>query len=66
MSQQIWNETFIMHAILGKDRALGSGVGIYTYAGGIPSVWNLSLSSDGIGGDLGRGGACLGGSAPFP
>ena len=66
MSQQIWNEIFIVHAILGKNRALGSEVLIYTYAGGIPSVSDLSSSSDGTGGDSGRGGARLGGGAPLP
>jgi len=66
MSQQVWNEIFIAHVILGKNRALGSGVCIYTYAGGIPPVLELSWSSDGTGGDLGRGGAGLGGGAPLP
>jgi len=66
MSQQIWNKISIAHAILGENRAFGSGVCIYTYAGGIPSVSELSSSSDGTGGDLGRGGAPLGGDAPLP
>jgi len=66
MSQQIWNKIFITHAIHGKNRALGSGVCIYIYAGGIPSVSELSSSSDGIGGNSGRGGAGLGGGAPLP
>jgi hypothetical protein len=66
MSQQIWNKIFIAHAILGKNRALGSEVCIYTYAGGIPSVSDLSSSSDGTGGDLGRGGTRLSGGVPLP
>jgi len=66
MSQQIWNNMFIVHAILGKNRALGSGVWIFTSAGGIPSVSELCLSSDGTGGDSGRGGAGLGRGAPLP
>jgi len=66
MSQPIWNKIFIVHAILGENRSLGSKVCIYTYAGGIPSVSDLSLSSDGTGGDSGRGGAHLGGGAPLP
>jgi hypothetical protein len=66
MSQQIWNKIFITHAILGKNQALESEVYIYTYAGGIPSVSDLSSSSAGTGGDLGRGGARLGGGAPLP
>jgi len=66
MSQQIWNEIVIAHAILRKNRALLSGVCIYTYAGGTPSVSELSFSSDGAGGVLGRGGACHGGGAPVP
>jgi len=65
MSQQIWNKIFIADAILGKNRALWSGVCIYPYAGGIPSVSELWSSSDGTGGDTGRGGARLGGGAPF-
>jgi len=66
MSQQIWNEIFIAHAILGKDRALGSGVCIYTYAGGTPSASELSSSSDDTGGVPVRGGALRGGGAPVP
>jgi len=66
MSQQIWNKIFITHAILGENRALGSGVCIYIYAGGIPSVLELSSSSDRTGGDSGRGGAGRGGGAPLP
>jgi len=66
MSQQIWNKIIIAHAILGKNRALGSEVCIYTYAGGIPSVSDLSFSSDGTGGDSSRGGVRLGGGAPLP
>ena len=46
--------------------ALGSGVCIYTYVCGIPSVSEIYSSSDGSGGDSGRGGAGLGGGAPFP
>jgi len=66
MSEQIWNRIFIAHAIFGKNRALGSGVCICIYEGGIPSVSELSLSSDGTGGDSGWGGAGLGGGAPLP
>jgi len=66
MSQQIWNKIFIAHAILGKNRALGSEVCIYTYAGGIPAVSDLSSSSAGTGGDSRRGSARLGGGAPLP
>ena len=43
-----------------KNRALGSGVCLYTYPGGTPSVLELSvlsLSSGGTGGILGQGGA---------
>jgi len=65
MRQQSWNKIFIAHAICGKNRALGSGVCIYTYAGGIPSVSDLSLSSDATGGDSGHGGARHGGGAPL-
>jgi hypothetical protein len=54
------------HAILGNNRALGSGVCIYAYAGGTRSVSVLSLSSDGTGGVLGRGGAHGGGGALVP
>jgi len=57
---------FIVLAILGKNRVLGSRVCIYIYEGCIPSVLELSLSSDGTGGDSGPGGAGLGGGAPFP
>jgi hypothetical protein len=42
MSQQIWNKIFIAHPILGKNQALGSEECIYTYAGGIPAVSDLS------------------------
>jgi len=49
-SQQIWRNIFIMHAILGKNRGLGIGGCIYTYAGETPSVSELSSSSDGTGG----------------
>jgi len=66
MSQHIWNKIFIAHAILGKNRALGSEVCIYTYAGGILSVSDLSSSSGGTGGDLGCGGARLRGCGPLP
>jgi hypothetical protein len=66
MSQLIWNKICIAHAILGKYRMLGSRVCIYTYAGGIPSVLELSSSSDGTGGDSGQGGGCHGGGAPVP
>jgi hypothetical protein len=66
MSQQISNKIFIAYAILGKNRALGSEVCIYTYAGGIPAVSDLSSSSAGTHGDSGRGGARLGGGAPLP
>ena len=66
MSKQIWNQIFIAHAILGQNQELGSGVFIYTYAGGTPSVLELSLSSDGAGGVPGPGGACRGGGAPVP
>jgi hypothetical protein len=66
MSQQIWNKIFIAHAILGNNQVLGSEVCIYTYAGGIPAVSDLSLLSAGTGGDSGRGGARLGGGAPLP
>jgi hypothetical protein len=65
MSQQIWNKICIANAILGKNRALGSGICLYTYAGGIPSVSEHSSSSDGTGGDAGWGRAHLGGGAPF-
>jgi len=65
MSMQIWNEIFIAHAIPGDNRSVGSGVCIYIYAGGIPSVSELSLSSDGTGDDWGRGGAGLGGGTPL-
>jgi hypothetical protein len=66
MSQQIWNKIFMAYAILGKNRALGSGVCIYTYAGGTPSVSELSWSSDGTGGSPVQGGAHRGGGAPLP
>jgi len=66
MSQQIWNEIFIAHVIVGKNRALGSWVWILIYAGGIPSVSELSSSPDGTCGGSGRGGAGLGGGAPLP
>jgi len=66
MSQQIWNKIFITHAILDKNRALGCEVCIYTYAGGIPSVLDLTSSSAGTDGNSGRGGAQLGGGAPLP
>jgi len=66
MSQQIRNTIFIAHAILGKNRVLGTGVYIYTYAGGAPSVSELSSSSDGTGGVPGRGGAHCGGGGPVP
>ena len=49
--------------------ALWSGVCIYTYLGGTPSVselWVFSLSSGGAGGVLGLGGASCGGGAPVP
>ena len=52
-----------------KNRALGSGVCIYSYPGGTPSVSELcvlSLSSGREGGFVGRGGACRGGGAPVP
>jgi hypothetical protein len=39
---------------------------MYTYAGGIPSVSELSSSSHRTGGDSGRGGAHSGAGAPFP
>jgi len=48
---------------------LESGVCIYTYLGGTPSVpelWVLSRSSGGVGGIPGRGGAHCGGGAPMP
>jgi len=66
MSQQIWNEICIAHVILGKNRALGSGLCIYIYAGGEPSVSELASLSDGTGGNLGRGGAGFVGGAPLP
>jgi hypothetical protein len=66
MSQQIWNKIFIVYAIIGKYRQLQSGECINTYADGIPSVSELSSSSDGTGGDSGWGGAHLGGRAPVP
>jgi len=66
MTQQIWNEICIAHAILGKNRVLRSGVCIYIYEGGTPSVSELSWSSDGPGGDSGQGGSGLGGGSPLP
>jgi hypothetical protein len=66
MNEQIWNKIFIGHAILGKNRALGRRVCIYTYAGGVPSVSERSSSSHGAGGDSGRGGTRLGGGGPLP
>jgi hypothetical protein len=66
MSQQIWNKIFIAHAILGKNQALGHEVCIYTYAGGIPAVSDLSSSSAGTGGDSDRSSARFGGGAPLP
>jgi len=66
MSQQIWNTIFIARAILGKHWALGRTVCIYTYAGGVPSVSEFASSSDGTGGDPGRGGARLGGGILLP
>jgi len=42
MSQQLWNKILIPHMILGKNRALGSTVCIYTYTSGVPSVSELS------------------------
>jgi hypothetical protein len=65
MSQQIRKKIFIAHVILRKNRAFGSEVCIYTYPGGIPSVSDLSSSSDDTGGDSGRGGTRLGGGAPL-
>jgi len=50
-----------------KNRAVASGVCIYTYLGGTPSVselWVLSLSSGGAGGVPGLGGASCNGGAP--
>jgi len=64
MSQQIWNKIFITHAVLGKNRALGRGVYIYTYVGGTPSVLGHPSSSDGTGNVPGRGGARHGRGAP--
>jgi len=52
-----------------KNRELGSGVCIYIYPGGTPSVsevWVLSPSSGGTGGFPGLGGAGRGGGAPVP
>jgi len=52
-----------------KNRALRSGVCIYIYPGGTPSVLELgvfSLSSGGAGGVPGLGGAGRGGGAPVP
>jgi len=49
-----------------KYRVLGSGVCVYTYPGGTPSVselWVVSLSSGGAGGVPGLGGAGHGGGA---
>jgi len=66
MSQQIWNKMFIAHAILGNNRAFGSEVCIYTYAGGIPAVSDLSWSAAVTGSCSGRGGARLGEGAPLP
>jgi len=52
-----------------KNRALGSGVCIYTYLGGTPSVlelWVLLLWSGGAAGIQGLGGAGHGGGAVIP
>jgi len=52
-----------------NNRALGSGVCIYTYRGGTSSVselWVLSLSSAGTGGVLGLDGTGSGGGAHVP
>jgi len=51
------------------NRVLGSGVCIYTYPGGTPSVselWVLSQSPGGAGGVLGLSGTGHGGGAPWP
>jgi len=49
-----------------KNRALGSGVCIYTYLGGTPSVSELSLSSDSTSGVPGWGGIRRCGGTPMP
>jgi len=52
-----------------KYQAVVSGVCIFRYPGGTPSVselWFLSLSSGGTGGVPGLGGAGRGGDAPVP
>jgi len=66
MSHQIWNNILIAHAILRKLGAFARGVCIYTYTGGIPSILELSWSSDGTGGDWGRVGTGQGGGALLP
>jgi hypothetical protein len=66
MSQQIWNTIIIAHVILDKNRALECGVCIYTSPGGIPCVPEHLSSSDGTGGDSGRGGNRLREGAPLP
>jgi len=49
-----------------KHWVLGSGVCIYRYAGGTPSVSELSWSSAGAGGVPSRGGTCRGVGTPVP
>jgi len=49
-----------------NDLAQGSQVWVYTYPGGTHSVSELSLSSDGTDGLLGRGGAHCSGGVPVP
>jgi len=66
MSQLIWNRNFIARAILGKNRVVVRGVRMFTYAGGIHSVSELSSSSDCTGSDSGQGSTWLGGGAPCP
>jgi hypothetical protein len=66
MSKQISNKNIIAHAILGNNRALGSGVCIYAYVGATPSISELSSSSDGTAGVLSQGGTYRGGGAPGP
>jgi len=47
MGQQRRNAIFMVHAILGNNRVLGSRVYIYTYAGATTSVSQLSSWIDG-------------------